>query len=139
MAKASSRFFVQLLLAVDVARACYNTPGKDLVWQDEGTNVANAAFDVTTSPDDGTPGACAALCDAQPGCNGFAKCHGPPVCWMKSKTITDLASESTQSFTGCTSFYACLPTTTSVAASVLEGMIIKKCRAVPISSAFQML
>ena len=40
----------------------------------------------------------------------------PPTCLMKSKTITDPASEPTSSFTGCTSFYACLPTTTSAGA-----------------------
>ena len=117
---ACSRCLMGLVIAtvhVNVARAsCYQTPGKDLVWQDQGTNVDSVPFNPEANPNDGTPGVCAGHCDSTPGCNGFAKCHDPPTCWLKSKTITDPASEPTSSFTGCTSFYACLPTTTSAGA-----------------------
>ena len=86
----------------------YATPGKGKVWQDEGEDKGSVSFDKSTSPDDGTPGACAAACDSTPGCNGFAKCHGwRGTCWLKHKTFDGpIADEPTKNVWGCTSFYA---------------------------------
>ena len=91
-----------------ISSVVYATPGKGKVWQDEGENKGSVSFDKSTSPDDGTPGACAAACDSTPGCNGFAKCHGwRGTCWLKHKTFDGpIADEPTKNVWGCTSFYA---------------------------------
>ena len=83
----------------------YCTPGEDLLWVDEGSDVGSSPFSIATSPDDGTPGQCASFCNEMAGCNAFAKCHNPTVCWLKNKEVADPASEATRSMNGCTFFY----------------------------------
>ncbi|CAE7521070.1 unnamed protein product [Symbiodinium natans] len=85
--------------------ATYVGLGNDIVWVDEGCDLGYSTFDLSSSPNDGTPGACAHHCDAMPGCTGFAKCHGRTRCWMKYKEVANPASEPTRSVSTCTSFY----------------------------------